>query len=119
MSDLSALLPRNGVLGDYSRQIGVGRLQQLLQTASRAFPVITIHREKIAPDVCHIGSLTELTENRVSLLEIGPDACRDDTLLSYRISEITRIDFGGGYEEALILVGGMPARRRPEIRSLK
>jgi hypothetical protein len=44
----------------------------------------------------------------VSLLEIGPDAAWDNESETYRLSEITRVDFGGDYEEALHLVGGSP-----------
>jgi len=44
----------------------------------------------------------------VSLLEIGPDAVWDDKPETYRLSEITRVDFGGDYEGALHLVGGSP-----------
>ncbi|HEX7424334.1 MAG TPA: hypothetical protein VF311_10690 [Terriglobales bacterium] len=36
----------------------------------------------------------------------GPDACWDDKPETYRLREITRVDFGGDYEEALRLVGG-------------
>jgi hypothetical protein len=90
----------------------VDSIQELLRTANRAFPVITIHRETVAPDACHIGRVVAVSDSEVSLLEIGPDACWDDDALSYRTREITRVDFGGDYEEALTLVGGLNANRR-------
>jgi hypothetical protein len=34
---------------------------------------------------------------------------------TYALSEITRIEFGGGYEEAIALVGG----QAPSVRHLK
>src|ERR1017187_163903 len=86
----------------------VTSLPRLLLTASRAFPLITIHREKVDPGVRQIGRVVEVMDGRVSLLEIGPDAAWDDKPESYRLSEITRVDFGGDYEEALHLVGGLP-----------
>jgi hypothetical protein len=89
-----------------SGRVKVGSLQELLRTAGRAFPIITINREKVAPDICHIGRVEEVNDSHLSLLEIGPDARWDDAPLSYRTKEITRIDFGGEYEEALTLVGG-------------
>jgi hypothetical protein len=46
----------------------------------------------------------------MSLLEINPDATWDDTPSEYRLSEITRVNFGGDYEDALYLVGGSPPR---------
>jgi hypothetical protein len=44
----------------------------------------------------------------VSLLEIGPDAKWEDKPKEYRVTEITRVNFGGDYENALHLVGGVP-----------
>ena len=84
----------------------VDSLQNLLRTASRAFPLVTIHRETVAPDICHIGRVVTVSESEVSLLEIGPDAEWDVEPTNYRLKEITRVDFGGGYEDALWLVGG-------------
>ena len=83
-------------------------LEELLWSANRSFPLVTIHREKVDPDICHIGRITALKNNRVSLLEIGPDALWDKEACHYSLKEITRVDFGGDYEEALHLVGGAP-----------
>jgi hypothetical protein len=86
----------------------VDGLQELLLSASRKFPLVTVHREKVDPDVCYIGRVADLGNGRVSLREIGPDARWDRKPKSYRLGEITRVDFGGQYEEALHLVGGDP-----------
>ncbi len=95
----------------------VDSIQELLSTANRAFPVITIHRETVAPDVCHIGRVVSVSDSEVSLLEIGPDARWDDDALSYRTREITRVDFGGDYEEALMLVGSINPNRRKKTKA--
>jgi hypothetical protein len=89
-------------------RVVLGSLPKLLSSANGAFPLLTIHREKSDPDVCHIGRVVELSNQSVSLLEIGPDASWDEKPETYRLSEITRVDFGGDYEEALHLVGGVP-----------
>lgn len=86
----------------------VDSVQEILRTAGRAFPLITIHRETVTPEVCHIGRVATVSDSQVSLLEIGPDADWDDETTSYRTREITRVDFGGIYEEALWQVGGPP-----------
>jgi len=78
---------------------------ELLLTANRAFPLITIHLEKADGGACWIGRVVEVSKGRVTLLEIGPDAAWDDRLESYKLNEITRVDFGGDYESALYLVG--------------
>ena len=97
--------------------VNVDSVQELLKTASRAFPLITIHREMAAPDICHIGHVVAVSDSRVSLLEIGPDAKWEDEPLSYRTKEITRVDFGGVYEEALRLVGGSPGNPRKKAKA--
>jgi hypothetical protein len=89
-------------------RVSVTTLAELLTTASRAFPLVTIHREQADPDVCHIGRVVDVSKSNVTLLEIGADAKWDAEPEVYRLSEITRVDFGGGYEEALHLVGGEP-----------
>ena len=89
-------------------RVTVASLEELLWSANRAFPLVTIHRERADPDVCHIGRVTALGKGRLSLLEIGPDALWDKEICEYSLKEITRVDFGGAYEEALHLVGGPP-----------
>ena len=87
----------------------VSNLAELLITANRAFPLVTIHRETVDPEVCWIGRVIDVRGGRVTLLEIGPDARWEDQVETYRLSEITRVDFGGDYEDALHLVGGAPS----------
>jgi hypothetical protein len=70
--------------------------------------VVTIHRENVDPDICQIGRVVAVDKDKVRLLEINPDASWDSRPLVYRTREITRIDFGGSYEDALMLVGGPP-----------
>jgi len=90
-------------------RLSLESIEDLLISANREFPLVTIHREDADPDVCHIGRVMSIAHGRVSLLEINPDANWDDEPMEYRLVEITRVDFGGDYEEALHLVGGDPA----------
>ena len=85
-------------------KIAVGDLESLLISANHKFPLVTIHREKVDPDICHIGRILDVKRGRVSMLEIGPDAFWDKKPTSYRLAEITRVDFGGQYEEAFCSV---------------
>ncbi len=91
-------------------RVSVQNVEELLRSASKAFPLVTIHREKFDPDVCWIGRVVDVSGGRVSLLEIGPDAKWEDSPTEYRLSEITHVNFGGDYEAALYLVGGEPPR---------
>ena len=89
-------------------RVNVANIEDLLLSAGKAFPLVTIHREQVDPDVCWIGRVQGVNRGGVSLLEIGPDAVWEDTPEEYRIREITRVNFGGDYENALHLVGGEP-----------
>jgi hypothetical protein len=92
----------------------VSSLAELLLTANRAFPLVTIHREKVDADACWIGRVVDLRQGRMTLLEIGPGAVWDDALETYRLREITRVDFGGDYEDALQSVGHSGYKRAVE-----
>ena len=53
-----------------------------------------------------IGSIRGVDETNVRLITIDPDADWDDEIATIPLADVTRLDFGGGYEEALLLVGG-------------
>jgi len=101
-----AVLKKRGIRFPKKPRVDVSSLEKLLESANRAFPLVTIHREKVDAGACWIGRVVDLTRGRVTLLEIGPDASWDKGLESYRLNEITRVDFGGDYEDALQLIGG-------------
>jgi hypothetical protein len=85
-------------------QLGLDSTRKLVEGAGRRFPLLALHREELEPDVCHIGALQGVNAAQVQLLEISPDARWDSEVSSYRLREITRVSFGGGYEDALHLV---------------
>lgn len=78
----------------------------LIMSAGRSFPIVTLSRELTDPDTCQIGMPVQVQAGTVSLMEIDANAVWYDDVEFYRLDEITRLDFGGGYEEALTLVGG-------------
>ncbi len=106
-----AALRKRGGRKPRKPHISVATLGDILVCANRVFPLVTIHRERTEPDVCHIGRVLSVRNGRVSLLEIGPDATWDDSASEYRMREITRVNFGGDYEDALHIVGGEPAKQ--------
>jgi hypothetical protein len=103
-----AALKKRGERLPATPRVDVSGVAELLLTANRAFPLVTIHRERINPDSCWIGRVVGIDRGVVSLLQIGPDAIWGERPEKYRLSEITRVDFGGSYEQALHLVGGDP-----------
>jgi hypothetical protein len=92
-------------------KVSVASVEELLLSANKAFPLITIHRERIKPESCWIGKVEKVERGRVTLMEIGPDAKWDEKPSTYKLSEITCVEFGGEYETALHLVGGEPTVR--------
>jgi hypothetical protein len=93
-------------------RISLKNIQELVLTAGRAFPLVAIHREKIDPDVCWIGRVVEVTPKIVRILELGPDAVWETRPEEYLLKEITHVNFGGDYENALYLVSGDPTEHR-------
>lgn len=101
-----AALKKRGERLPRKPSVNLASVEELLFSAQRKFPLVTIHREQNDPDVCHIGRALDVRKGRLSLLEIDPDAQWEQQPSEYRVAEITRIDFGGDYEGALDLVGG-------------
>jgi len=97
-------------------RINPNSLPELLTSANRLFPLVTIHQQRLKPDVCEIGRVTGISKSHLSLLEIGPDALWEEEPTVIRLREITRVDFGGDYEEALHMVGGSPDLSRWKSR---
>jgi hypothetical protein len=77
----------------------------LLQSAQRYFPLLTIQTEEQHPGACYIGRIAELDDDRALLHLVSPAGEWDDED-EYPYETITRIGFGGRYEEALALAAG-------------
>jgi hypothetical protein len=75
-------------------------LPGLVSSANTVFPLVNIHPTKDDTDVCFIGRVERVTDKAVTLYCIDKKArwCGSGT---YKFKDITRVEFGGGYEEAL------------------
>ncbi len=89
-------------------RVDLASLVSVLSSASKEFPLVTIHQEEVAPDVCFIGRIISVDAAKLTLLDIGPDAEWDEEPTERNVTDITRVDFGGQYEDALFQVGGEP-----------
>jgi hypothetical protein len=103
-----AALKKRGERRPAKPRVNVSSIEATLLSAGKLFPLVTIHRDEVDPNVCWIGRILAVNRGRVSLLEINPDATWDTVASEYRLKEITRVNFGGDYENALHLVGGDP-----------
>jgi hypothetical protein len=82
----------------------------LIRTAAGVAPLVTLHIEEEDPTVCFIGRPERISRRSVHLWEINPQAEWWDQPTKWSFAAVTRLDFGGGYEEALALIGGPPIR---------
>lgn len=84
--------------------VSLDSIPDLLRTAADSYRLMTLHTEDEDPEVCWIGQVVEADDSRVILRTITPDASWDADPETYPTDEITRIDFGGSYEDALWIV---------------
>jgi hypothetical protein len=78
-------------------------LPALLESANQHYPLITLHCENLDENICYIGRIRKMAEKKLVLEEINPCA-QWERVRCYKFKDITRVDFGGGYESALALV---------------
>ncbi len=88
------------------RKLDFSSTTAVLNSACAKYSLITIHREITDCEVCHIGRVAKFNRTTVTLKEVTPDGTWAADLSNFRLSEITRVDFGGPYEEALMMVVG-------------
>jgi hypothetical protein len=70
--------------------------------------MVSVFDEFDEPDVCWIGAVASLDGSKLRLLEVNTRGGWARKPRSFDPADVTRIDFGGGYEEALGLVAGSP-----------
>ena len=85
-------------------EIELGELNEILLNISEDYGLVTLHREELESDSCGIGRVIKADDVSFELEEIGSDARWFDETYEYDLYDITRIEFGGSYEEALLLV---------------
>lgn len=76
----------------------------ILESVNNNYPLVTVLRERIFKDECTIGRLEKLTDKTVILQWLTPSAEWDGYSPRYRLTSITKIDFGALYEDALARV---------------
>lgn len=79
----------------------------LLRSASRFFSLLVLSCEHLSPDTVDIGAVVGVTSRSSSVRLIRPNAQWVRGLSRYRGTDITRVGFGGDYEETLAAVAGL------------
>jgi len=72
-------------------------MKQALASAGAAFPLITIHRERIDRTICEVGRLLRTNQRAMTIRAISPQA-EWEREERYQLRDITLLEFGGAYE---------------------
>lgn len=84
--------------------IRLASLTELIASTASLFPLVTIHQEVHRPDQCDIGRFEAIEGESLILHGIDPEAHWHGSETKIPVANITRVDFGDSYAEALTLV---------------
>ncbi len=86
--------------------VDLNSMETILGSVDEHFSLMVIHREAVDQTECHIGSLEGIADKTFTIKEIDRDAqwCG---VKRFRVDEVTRVEFNGGYETALAQVAGI------------
>jgi len=97
-------------------EVSIASMKEALTTAGAAFPVITIHPERTRKGVCYVGKFARTTQRTLTLVDMSPTA-EWGPEENYLLRNITRLSFGGNYENLLVRMAKTPPRSsRPASR---
>ena len=87
--------------------LDLGSTAGLLRSVSRFFSLLVLSREGLSPDTVDVGVLARASGRTSSLRLIRPNAQWIRGHSVYQNADITRVGFGGEYEETLAAVAGL------------
>ncbi|CAM3471773.1 hypothetical protein [Parendozoicomonas haliclonae] len=82
-------------------QINLNCMETALKSISRLSPLVTIRQEITDPDFCWIGRIHKVDNECLFMQSISPEALLERGSDTYDTELITRVNFGGAYEDAL------------------
>ena len=90
--------------------IDLDDLAGVISSAESGGPLLSVYQEFARPDACWIGRVTSLDPDALRLHEVsvGGDWAKESKAKAFDPADVTRVEAGGGYEEALHLVAGPP-----------
>jgi len=80
-------------------------MKEAVSSVGAAFPLITIHRERIDRTVCYVGKVRRTSQRATTILSISPQA-EWEPEECYQLKDITLLEFGGAYETLLARMAG-------------
>jgi hypothetical protein len=82
--------------------IDLDRTRDLLRTATEQHRIVAVHPEYDEPEICYVGAAGGFRDSTFRLQEISPEAEWLAKRYRYRYKSISRVDFDGAYERALL-----------------
>jgi hypothetical protein len=110
--EIKALKARGQWPPNAPESVDITTVSAILRSVSAGGWLTAIFREFERPDVTWIGDVRTVANSAVSLLEVSVAGGWARRPRRFDLDDLTRIDFGGGYEEALSLVAGPPPKPR-------
>lgn len=89
-------------------KVSLDTIQGVLNTFGDLRPLVTILVEQLDPDVAFIGQPVKVSSRTLHLLEISTSATWHTKPTKWSLKQVTRIEVGGRYPQALHAVGGEP-----------
>jgi hypothetical protein len=97
---LITLLPRNPP----KVYVDLSSMYHILQSIYSQFKYVSIHMQLLNPDIVMIGTIHEIDEENLVLLEYGTLSTNDRRYSMIALADITRVDAGGAYERNLLQI---------------
>jgi len=83
--------------------VSIENWTEVVRSVAENFPLIVIERENVDNKACNIGKLKKISKKSFTLSEIDGNAEWEDSY-SYNFADLTKVRFGGEYENTLALV---------------
>jgi hypothetical protein len=99
------------LLGEHPKplpELDLESVRTVIEYADAHFPLVRVYVERSIPDVCYVGRVERFDDDEFTLATITPGArWEDEETFSYEA--VTRVEFGGRYEDALARVAASEA----------
>ncbi|MDR7377795.1 hypothetical protein J2X19_002474 [Rhodoferax ferrireducens] len=86
------------------KRIDCTSTRSLMESAQEEFGVLVIEREKVQPDEVQVGTIRMTSEDTYVLRWLSVNAEWENDDRPFRYKDITKLEFGAGYEQTLLAV---------------
>ena len=91
------------------KPLELSSMRALMESAQQQFGVLIIKREKLHPDELEVGTVRMASEKTYVLRWLTPGAEWENDDRPFRYQDVTMVEFGGEYENTLLMVANAQA----------